>query len=467
MITFDKKYFPLNPDEIKCLSDVDLALVSFVSNSYYPTAVMATRTPPPKIEEVYVTGFSRGFTDSSQVTEPWFRFKEGNLTASTTQPVQHGLGLLYTNKTQPGMSGGPVLNQQGELIGIHSSNFRNYINQVQRTQEEDGIGLAISLGVPIHYYLEWGEEETKKLPQLESSVELAAEDYLVRALARLKLNLKQIDLAIDELTKVIHLTPDVDLLISAYFRRGFIRSRKKDFKGAIRDYNHALKLNPNGADVYLNRGFIFLQIGKFKKAIKDYNRALELNPDFVEAYFYRGLVRFQQKELNAAIKDYNQALKLDCNFALAHLQRGNTFLKQGKLETAVKYYNQALALSPNLSEAYYKLGFIYNRLSQFQKAINYYNQAIACNPYLGQYYLQRAMSNAWKSLSFNKEKFDQQIFKDFSKGIKLIRQQAKYAGFSYPLYFIKLSFYVLFLWFGYYIVIPFVNLTIKRDKSSK
>lgn len=466
IITFDKQYFPLKLDEIQCLSEVDLALVSFVSNSYYPTASFAARMPPPKTEELYVTGFSIGFTESSQVPEPLFMFKQGNLTASTTQPVQDGLGLLYTNKTQPGMSGGPVLNQQGELIGIHSSNFRNYINQFQRTEEEDGIGLAIALGVPINYYLEWEEREAKKISELETSVELTAEDYLVRALARLRLNLKQFDLAIDELTQAIRLTPDVDLLISAYFRRGFIRSRQNNLKGAIRDYNQALKLNPNGADIYLNRGFIFLQKGQFKKAIKDYNQVLELNPDFVEAYFYRGLVRFQKKDLNDAIKDYNQALKLDPNFAMAHLKRGDAFLKQKKWKAAVKYYNQALALSPNLSEAYYKQGWIYNSLSQFQQAINYYNQAIACNPYIGQYYIQRGMSYCWKSFSEEK-KLDKEIFQEFSKGMKLIRKQAKYFIFRRPLLFMILSFYLLFLWFGYYIVLPFINLLIKINKRSK
>ncbi len=43
-------------------------------------------------------------------------------------------------------------------------------------------------------------------------------------------------------------------LHAAYFNSGNAKANSKDFKGAIQDYDQAVKLHPNYAMVYNNRG---------------------------------------------------------------------------------------------------------------------------------------------------------------------------------------------------------------------
>ena len=51
-----------------------------------------------------------------------------------------------------------------------------------------------------------------------------------------------------------------------------------DDKGAIADYDQAIKLKPDYADVYMVRGVVRRKLGDTKGAIADYQKALELYP---------------------------------------------------------------------------------------------------------------------------------------------------------------------------------------------
>ncbi|MEA5532191.1 tetratricopeptide repeat protein, partial [Dolichospermum sp. UHCC 0684] len=57
-----------------------------------------------------------------------------------------------------------------------------------------------------------------------------------------------------------------------------------DVKGAVEDYNQALRLNPNQGEAYYNRGLARKILGDLEGAIEDYNQALRLNPNQGEAY---------------------------------------------------------------------------------------------------------------------------------------------------------------------------------------
>ena len=45
----------------------------------------------------------------------------------------------------------------------------------------------------------------------------------------------------------------------------------KDAKGAMRDFEHAIKLSPYSAHIYFNRGNLFTSMQQYEKAQKDYN----------------------------------------------------------------------------------------------------------------------------------------------------------------------------------------------------
>lgn len=92
----------------------DLALIQFRSNKNYETAQLLQQ--PVRVgEPTYAAGFPLDFNS----TESNFNLTEGTVSYLLPQPLMDGYQLGYTNIVLNGMSGGPVLNQRGELIGIN------------------------------------------------------------------------------------------------------------------------------------------------------------------------------------------------------------------------------------------------------------------------------------------------------------------------------------------------------------
>ena len=56
---------------------------------------------------------------TAAINEVICNFTAGQITANAECPLQDGYGLVYSNATLPGMSGGAVLDDQEQLIGIH------------------------------------------------------------------------------------------------------------------------------------------------------------------------------------------------------------------------------------------------------------------------------------------------------------------------------------------------------------
>ena len=64
------------------------------------------------------------------------------------------------------------------------------------------------------------------------------------------------------------------------FGIGIVIGKLGNYKGAIADYDKAIKLNPKDAKAYNNRGGTKNMLGDYKGAIADWEKAIELNPSY-------------------------------------------------------------------------------------------------------------------------------------------------------------------------------------------
>ena len=97
--------------------------------------------------EVFVGGFP---LPSSSVPKRIFRFVPGKLIARSNVQLPGGYQLLYSNQTLPGMSGGPVVDQSGGLVGIHG---RAEIDAKMTEQTGIAVKTGTNQGVPINLFI--------------------------------------------------------------------------------------------------------------------------------------------------------------------------------------------------------------------------------------------------------------------------------------------------------------------------
>ena len=142
IITNRRTTYTSSIKNVSRIGNVDLAIINFTSNSHYSTAEIAKDTINAKNKIIYVSGhpISKGL-DSIQTA--------GSLIANADVSIDQGYQLIYTNSTEAGMSGGPIFNSDGKLIGIHG---RGEVNQSKQANRTGITKTNINLGIPIYFY---------------------------------------------------------------------------------------------------------------------------------------------------------------------------------------------------------------------------------------------------------------------------------------------------------------------------
>ncbi|WP_293229842.1 serine protease [Microcoleus sp. PH2017_05_CCC_O_A] len=390
IVTPDDKRYLLNYSSVKKLPNIDLAVVEFTSSQTYSVAKIGNSDLATEGKAAYVAGFPK---TSAALNRSIYQFTDGRITANASRPLEDGYALVYSNNTLPGMSGGPVLNESGEVVGIHGradtraaeSSSINQNIQIAKT----GFNLGIPINTSLRLLASSQVDVGVKVPSAPVATGPKADDFYIQG--REKLNKGDYQRAIQDFNQAIQLNPSYG---DAYNERGVARSRLGDKQGGIQDYNQALKINPNDAYAYNNRGVARSDLGDKQGAIQDYNQALKINPNNAELYSNRGLARNDLGDNQGALADLNQALKINPNYATAYNNRGLVRHDLGDKQGAIQDYNQALRINPNHAKAYNNRGFARYKLGDKKGAIQDYNQALKIDSNDSYFYYNRGQARS-------------------------------------------------------------------------
>lgn len=444
-VTHDGQQYTLN--KIKVWEKVDLALLQFTSNQPYQVATLGNYNLGLEDSLAFVSGWPGSKQATTATVNSARQFNTGFLLgwsrgtneALNARSFSQGYELVYTNITEGGMSGGPVFDSEGRLIGIHTIIEGVIDDQESPTPQNRKplLALGYSLGIPIRTFLNKIKQEKISLNfKEETSLPQRLTDTEKDEIVSFSLELKELGSSADEidwlnygnklwrlrryqqaqiaLEKAIEIKPSYE----AWYVHGMaLKSQKKyqeakksfqkaltykpeykvdkdlalrqvgdsawysgDYEEAVKAFKEAIELKPDDFILYNWLADSLNELGRYPEALKAGNKAIRIKPDHAESYFRRGQTRWSMGDYRGAIADVNEALRLQPDLAIAYQFRGTLKSQQGDNQGAIADINEALRLQPDNAGAYAARGIVYARMGDQQRLAEDFNKALSLQP---------------------------------------------------------------------------------------
>jgi tetratricopeptide (TPR) repeat protein len=267
--------------------------------------------------------------------------------------LTNGYGLVYTNLSYRGMSGGPVLDNRGRVVGINAA-AENEI-ELDREGEVVELGLGFSLGVPIRTLISlldktpiqssWLQVETTPPPELTKT---------------------EIDDILDPLLTIRAPSQEANEL--DWLNYGNRLWRAFQYEQALMAFDKAIQVKPNFYLAYYAKGLTYAYTGKYQEAAADFEKATQLADNFYSAWRWLGNSFYLSQQYQKALPAYDKAIELQPDDANIYFNRAYTYAAIDEYEKAIVDYSKVIELSPGDAEAYFRRGDTYYSLREFQKA---------------------------------------------------------------------------------------------------
>lgn len=444
LVTPDGRRYSLDYSTVKKLSEVDLALLQFTSNQNYRTARLAylnqrdwlTYGSYSRLPSVYIFGWpSPG--EAQQESRPVF--SPGQIVSLSTG-LSDAYSLIYTNTTFPGMSGGPILDVDGRVVGIHGQGFGEQIYD-----PDSGTIFAVQLfynfGIPISFFLNSAskagvnlglqaesspptqqtnselitplplqpvvsnpttptakaidlynhgarllflEDYQKALEKFNQAIKVKPDLYPAWGLRSQALeNLKQYEEALASYNKALQIKPNSDWLLS--LRCGLIEQMGRKPEEVLAAYDKALQFQPKRrtfiqSGLWISRGNFLVKLGRYEEAISSFEKAIKIIPVNPESWHLRGFALAKLKRYQEALVDYEKAIELEPNRWYTWLGRSKILETLNRYNEALNSYNKGIQFSPNAAFLWQGRGGVFTKLQRYEEAIASYDRAIQIAP---------------------------------------------------------------------------------------
>jgi tetratricopeptide (TPR) repeat protein len=360
--------------------DIALLRVEVPAGQVRPLAL--DRTSPQEGESVVVIGNPLGLEGS---------VSNGIVSAVRDIPT-FGRIIQITAAISPGSSGSPVVNMQGQVIGVatlqitggQSVNFAIPSERISQLQSGPLLSLSELVATSgrnkrakaVQYFRDGlsflsKDDCEKALPYFEKAVDLDnnyAEAWAQTGFCREKLG--RHSEAIEASKKAVNLRPSAE----SYFNIGLAHFYLKQYREAAENYRQSIRLDPyNAADAYYAMGLVFRDWGRPDEEIQAYKQAIRLRSDYMSAYERLGARYLKSKKYGEALEIYKQLSALKPGDANAPNSMGEAYLELQRFPEALEAFKQAIRLKPDFGRAFYNLGKTFLAMNNRDGALEQYN----------------------------------------------------------------------------------------------
>lgn len=262
---------------------------------------------------------------------------------------------MQTNK---GNSGGPVLNDQGELVAVvegHSVSARSVSLYIDVTEVHKFLDNVLDLVDP-------------KTP----------DQYIQRGENHYEAG--RMDEALADFTATLKLDPNNGYAMSS---RGWIFYEKGDQETALAEFNDAISADRTMLYAYRGRATVLSDMGEYERAVDDYTYAIKNSTDkedTTDFYNDRGLAYHNLNDYENALADFDRAIGVDPKNAWAHCNRGVMLTELERCQEALEAFNTAIETDATEPEFLWRMARAARALGNHDGAIKLLDIAIKANP---------------------------------------------------------------------------------------
>ena len=276
----------------------------------------------------------------------------------------YGKIIQITAPISPGSSGSPVLNMNGEVIGIATFQFIEGQNLNFAIPSERVASLNLIEEEKTFTTEELFEQENKEKKDSDYTYEAADKAFYFIDKREYEEALSYLEIAIK--------TDTLSLKEWVYFQIGFCYGELKSYVKAIEAYKQAIRIDPDDAITHYNLGNAYNELDFHKDAIEAYKQAIRIDSDYSAAYYNMGYCYEEIDSYSKAIEAYKQVIRLDPNHVRTYNNLGIIYAKHDFYEDSIEAFKQAIRIDPGFVLAHLNLGISYFLIGDKNSALNEY-----------------------------------------------------------------------------------------------
>ena len=318
--------------------------------------VVVTETEPSIGERVMVVGTPMGLEQT---------VSEGIVSAVRELPVV-GKVFQLSAPISPGSSGSPVINMNGNVIGVVS--FQAVKGQ-NLNFPVSGKGIAdLKQNETLKTLSEWTYDINKRTPRLAEELCKKGFNFSIRG---------EFKDALDYYKEATKKSPDDTI---AWYGLGSCYDGLDKPEEAIAAYKQAVEIDPENADAHYNLGRYYRKLGRYEDAIEAYDQAIEADPDHAASFFDLGMLYGKLEEFENGERSFNQVLRINPDHAPTLHYMGLIYNGMGRYDDAAESCKKALKIHPDSAPTLYNLGIAYGGLGKSREEMEAFKQAIRVDP---------------------------------------------------------------------------------------
>lgn len=161
---------------------------------------------------------------------------------------------------------------------------------------------------------------------------------------------------------------------------GLALATEKDLAGAVREYEHALRVRPDYFEARMNLGNALRLLGRAEEGIASLRAAIQLRPNVGLAHYNLGLALLALNRPEEAYPSIERAIQLKPAHADALDTRGELLRVAGRHDDAQRDFHAALRHDPRHAYAHHHLAISLGATGRPQESLAHYETALRRKP---------------------------------------------------------------------------------------